>query len=244
MVVRSVDGATDSAAENGCRRACAGAYAPRVDFEGFEGLDHREAAGRLLAAGWNVCGAGDWAYVWRSPDGRLVARVCAFEPGYGVFTELCGLLAGHPMLPRIDFDAELAGGGRITVMEALRPAGVEERDAVMERWDAAEPGDPVAAVRAEAERLDAAAARVVPFWGGLDRNPGNVMKRADGSLVLVDLFYANGIEIYRALVEEPAVVAAAFPADQREFMCDIAVVARESTPEEIAALRAGAASIS
>ncbi|MEU5870196.1 hypothetical protein AB0A73_01390 [Glycomyces sp. NPDC047369] len=214
-----------------------------MDYEAFEGLDHRGAAGLLLAAGWNVCGAGDWAYVWRSPEGRLVARVCPFEPGYGVFTELCGLLAGHPMLPRIEFDAELSGGGRITVMEALMPASAEERDSVMRRWDAAEPSDPVTAVRTEAERLDAAAARVVPFWGGLDRKSAHVMRRADGDLVLLDLFYAEGLEIYRALVEEPAVIAAAFPADQREFMCDIAVIARESTPEEIAALRAGAALI-
>ncbi|MQM24439.1 hypothetical protein [Glycomyces albidus] len=214
-----------------------------MEFEEFAGLDHRGAAGRLLAAGWNVCGIGDWAFVWRSPDGRLVARVCAFEPGYGVFVELCRALPGHSMLPRIRFDAELAGGGRLTVMEALRPASAEERESVLARWEAAAPDDPVSAVRAEAERLDAEAAQRIPFWGGLDRNPGNVMRRSDGGLVLVDLFYANGLEIYRALVGDPAKVAAAFPAEKRVFICDIAVIARESSPEEIAALRAAAASI-
>ncbi|THV28361.1 hypothetical protein [Glycomyces paridis] len=214
-----------------------------IGFEALRGLHHREAAGRLAVAGWGVCGVGDWAVVWRSPDGRVVARVCAFEPAYGVFVELCRRLEGHAVLPRIDFDAELAGGGRVTVMEHLAPAETEEREAVLARWDAAEPGDPVAAVRAAAEALDAEAAREVPFWGGLDRNPGNVMRRASGEPVLVDLFYANGLDIYKALVEDPAAVAAAFPAERREFICEIAVIARESSPEQIAALRAAAASI-
>jgi hypothetical protein len=206
-------------------------------------LDHRAVAARLLADGWSVCGTGDWAYVWRSPDGLLVARVCAFEPGYGVFVDLCRTLPGHAMLPRIEFDTELSGGGRVTVMESLLPASDEDRAAIVARWDAAEAGDPVASVRAEAERLDAEASRSIPFWGGLDRNPGNVMRRADGQLVLVDLFYANGIEIYKALLEEPSRIAAAFPASKRVFICDIAVIARESSAAEIAALRAAAASI-
>lgn len=214
-----------------------------MEFTGFAESDHRAVAGRLLGAGWNVCGIGDWAYVWRSPDGRCVARVCAFEPGYGVFVELCRRLPGHPMLPRVFYDAELAGGGRLTVMEALRPASTEEREAVLARWDAAEPADPVAAVRVEAERLDAEAAQRIPFWGGLDRNPGNVMRRDGGEPVLVDLFYANGLEIYETLVSAPEKIAAAFPAEKRAFICDIAVIARESTPEEIATLRAAAASI-
>jgi hypothetical protein len=215
-----------------------------VEFEGFAGLHHREAAGRLLADGWSVCGIGDWAFVWRSPDGRRVARVCAFEPGYGVFVELCRRLPGHAMLPRIEFDAELMGGGRLTVMESLQPASTEECEAVLARWDAADPSDPVAAVRAEAERLDAEAAQRIPFWGGLDRNPGNVMRRDGGEPVLVDLFYANGMEIYQTLVSAPEKIAAAFPAEKRAFICDIAVITRESTPDEIATLRAAAASIS
>jgi len=212
-----------------------------VAFEAFAGLHHRQVAGRLLAAGWDVCGLGDWATVWRSPDGSQVARVCPFEPAYGVFVELCRTLTGHPLLPRIDFDAELSGGGRVTVMESLLPAETAERTALIARWDAADPADPVTAVREEAERLNAEAAAAVPFWGGLDRNPGNVMRRASGESVLVDLFYANGLELYPALLEDPAKVGAAFPPERREFICEIAAIVRESTPEEIAALRAAQA---
>ncbi|THV34607.1 hypothetical protein [Glycomyces buryatensis] len=214
-----------------------------IEFEELRGLNHRDTAVRLLADGWNVCGMGDWATVWRSPDGTRVARVSAFEPAYGVFVRLCRNLDRHPMLPRIDFDAELFGGGRITVMEFLRPASAAERSAVLARWDEAATDDPVSALRREAERLNAEAAATIPFWGALDRNPSNVMRRPTGDPVLVDLFYADGPEIYRVLLEDPAKISSAFPAERRAFIDEIAVIARESTPEEIAALRAAAASI-
>ena len=214
-----------------------------VDFEDFHGATHREAAGRLLAAGWDVCGIGDWAVVWRSPDGSRVARVCAFEPAYEVFVRLCRDLTGHPMLPRVDFDAALPGGGRLTVMEFLLPAEGGDAKEVIARWDAALPEDPVTAVRRAAERLNAAAAEAVPFWGGLDRNPGNVMRRASGDPVLVDLFYADGLVMYKLLLEDPAKIAEAFAPEQRVHIGEIAAVARYSDPEEITVLRAAVDSI-
>jgi hypothetical protein len=209
-------------------------------FEVLRDLPHREAAGRLLADGWNVCGLGDWATVWRSPDGTRVARVSPFEPAYGVFVELCRSLEGHPLLPGVDFDAPLRGGGRLTVMEFLLPVEAAEADIVVERWDAALPEDPITEVRRKAEQLDTEAATRIPFWGGLDLNPGNVMKNTSGECKLVDLFYAAGVEIYRLLLENPARIAEVFAADQREYICDIAAVARMSSPDEVAAIRAAA----
>ncbi|MFD2797025.1 hypothetical protein ACFS27_25940 [Promicromonospora vindobonensis] len=209
-------------------------------FETFRHLPHREAAGRLLADGWNVCGLGDWATVWRSPDGTQVARVSPFEPAYEVFVNLCRGLEGHPLLPRIDFDAPLPGGGRLTVMEFLLPVDPAVADGVVERWAAGQPDDPISEVRRRAEQLDAEAATSIPFWGGLDHNPGNVMKNASGEIKLVDLFYAAGLEIYRVLLEDPAKIAEAFAADRRQDLCDIAAVARSSAPDELAALRAAA----
>ncbi|MDR7382280.1 hypothetical protein [Promicromonospora iranensis] len=214
-----------------------------TSFETLRDLPHRDVAGRLLADGWNVCGTGDWATVWRSPEGTLVARVSPFEPAYGIFVDLCRRLEGHPLLPRIAFDAALAGGGRLTVMEFLLAADPAEAEGVVERWVAASPDDPISEVRRVAEQLDAEAATSVPFWGGLDHNPGNVMKNAAGELKLVDLFYAAGLEIYRVLLEDPAKVAEAFAADRREYICDIAALARSSSPDEMAAIRAAAASI-
>jgi hypothetical protein len=204
-------------------------------------LNHREAAGWLLADGWNVCGAGDWATVWRSPDGELAARVSPFEPAYKVFVHLCRALPGNPLLPRIELDSPLEGGGRITVMEALVPAERDVAAAVWKRWDEAGADDPVTAVRREAERLDAEAAEAVPYWGGLDRNPGNVMATPTGEPRLVDLFYANGLEIYPELLSDPSKVLAAFPPDRRRYMAEIGAVVRMSTTEEIAAIRKAAA---
>lgn len=212
-------------------------------FETLRDLPHREAAGRLLTDGWNVCGIGDWATVWRSPDGTRVARVSPFEPAYEVFVELCRRLEGHALLPRVDVDVPLRGGGRLTVLEFLQPADAAEADGVVERWDAARPDDPVSEVRRVAEQLDARAAASVPFWGGLDHNPGNVMKNASGELKLVDLYYAQGLEIYRVLLEDPAKIAEAFAPDRREYILDIAALARMSSPDELAALRAAAESI-
>ncbi|HEX2143500.1 MAG TPA: hypothetical protein VHG10_03230 [Glycomyces sp.] len=210
------------------------------DPAALEALNHREVAAWLLADGWNVCGVGDWATVWRSPDGDLAARVSPFEPAYAVFTRLCREVEGNPLLPRVELDAALAGGGRLTLMEFLLPA---ERDLAVEvwkRWDAAEPGDPISAVRRAAERLNAEAAEVVPYWGSMDRNPSNVMATPEGELKLVDLFFANGKEIYPALLERPEAVAARIPAEQRRYLAEIGAVVRLSPPAEIAAFRAAA----
>lgn len=203
-------------------------------------LNHREAAGWLLADGWNVCGAGDWATVWRSPDGELAARVSPFEPAYEVFVRLCRALPDSPLLPDIDLDSALEGGGRLTVMEFLAPTEYDRAAAVWKRWDRADPEDPVTAVRIEAERLNAEAAESIPYWGTLDRNPANVMAASDGAPKLVDLFFAQGKQIYAELLENPAAVLAAFPAERRRYMAEIGAVVRLSSPSELTEFRSAA----
>lgn len=69
------------------------------------------------------------------------------------------------------------------------------------------------------------------------------MRNASGELKLVDLFYAAGQETYRVLLEDPARIAEAFPPGRREYLLDIAAVARMSTPDELATLRTAAESI-
>ncbi|WP_205323816.1 hypothetical protein [Glycomyces sp. YM15] len=204
-------------------------------------LNHREAAGWLLADGWNVCGVGDWATVWRSPDGALAARISPFEPAYAVFVRLCRALPGNPLLPRIELDSPLEGGGRITVLEFLTPADADQASAVWKRWDEAAADDPVVAVRREAELLDREAAEAIPHWAGLDRNPRNVMSTPAGELRLVDLFYADGLAIYAGLLEDPAKILAGFPAERRKYMAEIGAVTRMSRPAEIAEIRTASA---
>lgn len=203
----------------------------------------RHVASRPAADGWNVCGVGDWATVWRSPDGGSAARVSPFEPAFGVFTALCRELEGHPLLPRIDFDAPLEGGGRLTAMEFLRPAEPEAAEAVWRRWDEAGSDEPITAVRREAERLDEEAAEAIPYWGGLDRDPGNVMLGVEGTAKLVDLFYVNGLELYALLRDDPCEVASRIPAERRRHIAEIGALTRLSTPDELERLRKAAAGI-
>ena len=42
--------------------------------------DHRVAARALEEAGWQPCGTGDWAFVFRSPSGTRAARLSPFDP--------------------------------------------------------------------------------------------------------------------------------------------------------------------
>jgi hypothetical protein len=200
-------------------------------------------AARLVIDGWSVCGVGDWATVWRSPDGFLAARVSPFELAYEVFVEMCQNLVGHELLPRIDFDAPLAGGGRLTVMEFLVPAEGPEAEVVIERWEAARDGDPVGVVRLEAERLNEKAAGAVPYWGGIDLNPRNIMLDVSGQVKVVDLFYCPGHEVFGALGDRPEEFAAQIPADRCRYVTEIGCAARVWTPAQIAFYREAVAAL-
>ncbi|THV41468.1 hypothetical protein [Glycomyces buryatensis] len=214
------------------------------EFAELHGLSHREVASRLVLNGWSVCGVGDWATAWRSPEGFQVARVSPFELAYGVFVDLCRDLDGHALLPRIDFDAPLRGGGRVTVMEFLRPAEEPEVAAVTERWEAGAADDPVGAVRLEAERLSDKAESVIPYWGGVDLNPGNIMVDLSGQVKLVDLFFSAGHLIFSGLTQNPTEFAARIPAGHRDYITEIGCAARVWTPAEIARYGGAAAALS
>jgi len=127
------------------------------------------------------------------------------------------------------------------VMEFLRPADEAQVSAILERWEAGAAGDPMADVRATAEQLGAVAADVVPYWGGMDLNEGNVMLDLDGQVKIVDLFATAGPELFAALMEEPAAFSARLPAEQRQFMTEIGYAQRVWTPAQITAYREAAA---
>jgi hypothetical protein len=214
-----------------------------TDFDDLHVLSHREAAARFAIDGWNVCGLGDWATVWRSPDGFHAARLSPFELAYEVFVELCRNLTDHALLPRIDFDAPLVGGGRLTVMEFMLPAAESQVADITARWESAASDDPVAAVRLEAERLNDKAASLIPYWGGLELNPGNIMTDLSGQAKLVDLYFVPGDKVFPALEHNPTDFAARIPADRRKYLADIACAARVWTPAQIAKYRKAEAAL-
>lgn len=199
------------------------------------GASHRDAASVLVLAGWVLCGAGDWAVALRSPGGRLVARVCPFDPAYEGFVELVRRCPGNPYLPRVEHHRGLRGGGTLTVLEHLPAAPPAAAAALVERWHAGE--DPVLrALRTVAEAVDEECRARVPWWDGMDLNAGNVRRTEDGQPVLLDVFCLDGRALYDQVLADAAVVRARVPAS--EHLLEIPYLAREFRVGELAAVRA------
>jgi hypothetical protein len=186
-------------------------------------VDHRDVEHALLAAGWTPCGAGDWAIALRSPDGTSAARISPFDPT-GPYTAALYGQAGHTrQVPELFTHRRLVGGGDLQVMEWLRPVAVDEavafHRAIARR--APEVADLVDVVRQVHER----ARRELPWCGPLDHNPANVMRATDGRLVVADLFYADGPNLYATAATDPDLLVAKIPAAERRFMTEIPLAA-------------------
>ncbi|GIF38841.1 hypothetical protein [Actinoplanes xinjiangensis] len=69
------------------------------------------------------------------------------------------------------------------------------------------------------------ARRELPWCGPLDHNPANVMRAADGRLVVTDLFYADGPNLYSTAATDPDRVAELIPEDERRFLTGIPLAA-------------------
>jgi hypothetical protein len=202
--------------------------------------DHRDVEQVLLAAGWTACGVGDWAVALRSPDGRAAARISPFDPTGPYSAALYREAAHTRQVPELFAHRRLTGGGDLQVLEWLRPVpeegAVAFHRAITRR--APEVADLVDVVRRVHER----ARRELPWCGPLDDNPANVMRAADGRLVVADLFYADGPNLYRTAATDPDLVVARIPEAERRFMTEIPLAASGPwEPWEQEAMRAGLA---
>ncbi|WP_426513262.1 hypothetical protein ACPPVO_23155 [Dactylosporangium sp. McL0621] len=181
--------------------------------------DHRDAEQALLAAGWTPCGAGDWAIALRSPDGTAAARISPFDPT-GPYSAALYREAVHTrQVPELFAYRRLTGGGDLQVLEWLRPVPKDEALAFHRAiaMRAPEVADLVDVVRRVHER----ARRELPWCGPLDNNPANVMRAADGRLVVADLFYADGPNLYATAATVPDRIVALIPEAERRFMTEI-----------------------
>jgi hypothetical protein len=203
-------------------------------------VDHRDVEHALLAEGWTPCGAGDWAIALRSPDGTAAARISPFDPA-GPYNAALYQQAGHTgQVPALFVHRRLVGGGDLQVMEWLQPVAedvaVAFHRAIAMR--AAKVADLVDVVR----RVHAKAQRDLPWCGPLDHNPANVMRAADGRLVVADLFYADGPNLYATAAMDPDLVAATIPPAERRFMTEIPLAASGPwAPGEQETIRVGLA---
>jgi len=202
--------------------------------------DHRDVEHALLAAGWTPCGAGDWAIALRSPDGTTAARISPFDPT-GPYTAALYRQAGYTRrVPGLFLHRRLVGGGDLQVMEWLRPVAEDEAAAFQRAIAirAPEVADLVDVVR----RVHRQARRELPWCGPLDGNPANVMRAADGRLVVTDLFYADGPHLYTTAATDPDLVVAKIPEAERRFMTEIPLAASGPwEPGAQEAMRAGLA---
>jgi hypothetical protein len=185
--------------------------------------DHRDVEQALLAAGWTRCGAGDWAIALRSPDGAAAARISPFDPT-GPYTAKLYRQAGHTrQVPELFAHHRLVGGGDLQMMEWLRPVAEDEAVAFHRAIAARAPeaAELVDIVR----RVHDRARRQLPWCGPLDHNPANVMRAADGRLVVADLFYADGPNLYATAATDPDLIVAKIPEAERRFMTEIPLAA-------------------
>jgi len=202
--------------------------------------DHRGVEQALLAAGWTPCGAGDWAVALRSPDGTAAARISPFDPT-GPYSAALYREAVHTrQVPDLYAHRRLTGGGDLQLMEWLRPVPEDEAVAFHRAITvrAPEVADLVDAV----SRIHERARRELPWCGPLDGNPANVMRTVDGRLVVADLFYADGPNLYATAATDPDLVVARIPEAERRFMTEIPLAASGPwEPEAREAMRAGLA---
>jgi hypothetical protein len=202
--------------------------------------DHRDVEQVLLEQGWTPCGAGDWAIALRSPDGTAAARISPFDPTGPYSAELYRRAAPTRQVPVLFGHRRLAGGGDLQVLEWLAP--VAEEEAVAFHRAIAERSPEVAELVDVVRRIHERARRELPWCGPLDHNPANVMRAADGRLVVVDLYYADGPNLYATAATNPDLVAARIPAAERRFMTEIPLTASGPwDPATREAMRAGLA---
>lgn len=175
-----------------------------------------EARASLETEGWTLVGTGDWSWAYASPDGQTVARVTPWDLAYRLHAETC-LVRPNGYLQRIDRMDPLKDNGHVVFMERLWPAD-EARAAAFcvaiglgnqsGYVDEAPPeavavfdGDEdLAALRQIVSQARDVGAASLPFWGGLDIRPGNVMADAAGGLKLIDPLFVAGKEIVAAIL--------------------------------------------
>jgi hypothetical protein len=191
-----------------------------VDWHRFgTATNHVDVEVALCTEGWSRCGAGDWAIALASPDAALAARISPFDPTGPMTAELYRRAASTALVPRLVHHARLEGGGDLLVMEHLLPAPAEGSAAFLAAFAAGDPGlhDLATAVRA----VHAEGTAALPWCGPLDTNPGNIMMRRDGTLVLTDPFYADGPNLYAAALDDPDRVARLIPPAERRYLTEI-----------------------
>jgi hypothetical protein len=178
--------------------------------------DYRDVEATLAGQGWTPGGVGDWAFVLRSPDCTVAARISPFDPT-GPYTAALYTQAAHTQqVPKLFAHRRLNGGGDLQLLEWLEP--VSEDEAAAFQRAIAEGSAEVAELVTVIRRVHEQAQRDLPWCGPVDTNPSNVSRAADGRIVVTDLFYADGPNLYATAWNDPDLLVARIPETERRFM--------------------------
>ena len=181
--------------------------------------DHHDVEGALLRDGWIPGGVGDWAIALRSPEGTVAARISPFDPT-GPYSAALYTQAAHTgQVPRLLAHRRLDGGGDLQFMEWLEPTN--EPEAVAFQRAIAEAAPEVTELARVIRHVHEQACRDLPWCGPVDTNPDNVMRAADGRIVVTDLYYADGPNLYATAWSDPDLVVARIAEHERRFMTEI-----------------------
>lgn len=200
-------------------------------------------AERVFAdSGWTPCGAGDWAIALRSLDGTMAVRISPFDPTGPYTAELYREAAHTRQVPQLFAHRRLVGGGDLQVMEWLD--AVDDQDAIDFHRSIENREESVAELVDIVRHIHERALRELPWCGPLDQNPSNVMRGSDGRLVVCDLFYADGPDLYATAGANPELVAERIPESERRFMTEIPLASSEPWDAlEREAMRVGLAEV-
>jgi hypothetical protein len=183
--------------------------------------NHWSARAFLQELGWAFCGLGDWAYAYRSPNGRLVARVSPFELGYQYFVDLCERCAGNRYVPRLDLVDELEGGGHLAVLEYLNIADTSTVEAFLRSWtNPEEADDDLRSLRSEVDRIDNWGQANLRWWVGIDIGQRHVLLSSDGHPKVIDLFGRSTL-LFRDLISDPREFSRHIASRRRRYILDV-----------------------
>ncbi len=220
------------------------------------GKDTNTAHTQLVGAGWREIAQGDWSWVLAAPDDETVVRLTPWDDAYKLHAENCIANAGHPHLPRIDTITPLAGDGYAVFMERLYPVEIgpaetfcaalgfpRNTDKARTTPDPAE----VASLAAQPHVKSLSAilgdlfvrAGALPFFGGSDIRPGNLLQDARGTIKVIDPIFVAGPKILAAIEAGDGLALRAIPLEKLLAFLTIAAFQRPpGTPAETEALRA------
>ena len=184
-----------------------------------EETEHHEAERVLRGQGWTLCGAGDWAIALRSPSGAFAARISPFDPAAAYNAKFYRRAAHTGQVPHIEAEVTLDGGANMLVLEFLHTVNAD-RAAAFHQMIASRASE-VAELVELLGGVHADARRDLPWCGPIDTNPSNVMQAADGRVVLIDPFYADGPNLYGTILTDPVRVSASIPPAHRRHMFDL-----------------------